>query len=59
MASAAKYHQSIPESKSSAEYIALMSTELARLARSAKLDMLAYLLEIARLEAETACRCGE
>ncbi|MDB5592181.1 MAG: hypothetical protein JWR86_2706 [Enterovirga sp.] len=41
-----------------ANYVADFTAELARLARSAKLDLLAYLLEIAHLEAETSQRRG-
>jgi hypothetical protein len=37
---------------SSAEYIAQMTSELAEMANSAKFDMLTYLLNMARLEAE-------
>lgn len=39
-----------------AEYIADLATQLARLARSNNLELLAYLLEMARLEAATAAR---
>jgi hypothetical protein len=35
-----------------AKYIAQMSAELAEMASSARLDMLAYFLDMARLEAE-------
>jgi hypothetical protein len=38
--------------ESSAEYIAQMTLELAQLANAAGLDMLTYLLNMARLEAE-------
>lgn len=37
-------------------YIAQMTEELAGLARRAELDVLAYLLDIAQLEAETTAR---
>lgn len=37
----------------SAEYIADLTSELAKIARISKLDMIAYLLDIVRLEAET------
>ncbi|MGP8231084.1 MAG: hypothetical protein ACLQL2_00240 [Methylovirgula sp.] len=39
--------------ESTAEYIANMSAELATLAGGAELDTLAYLLNLARLEAES------
>jgi hypothetical protein len=42
-----------PDSTSTAEYIARMSAELADLAGAARLDMLAYFLDMARLEAES------
>jgi hypothetical protein len=44
-----------PDSAMTAEYIARMSAELASLAGTARLDMVAYLLDMARLEAETHC----
>jgi len=37
-----------------AHYIAEMSEELAKMATARRLDMLAYLLDMARLEAEAA-----
>jgi hypothetical protein len=42
-----------PDSAITAEYIARMSAELADLAGAARLDMLAYFLDMARLEAES------
>lgn len=39
-----------------ASYIAEITTELAELARGAKLDLVAYLLDIAQLEAATTVR---
>jgi hypothetical protein len=39
-----------------ADYIAQMTAELARIARTAKLDPLAYFLEMARIEATTCLR---
>jgi len=39
-----------------ADYIAQMTAELARMARTAKLDPLAYFLEMARIEATTCLR---
>ncbi len=39
-----------------ADYIAQMAAELARIARTAKLDPLAYFLEMARIEAKTCLR---
>lgn len=39
-----------------AAYIAEITTELAELARGSKLDILAYLLDIAQLEAATTVR---
>ncbi len=39
-------------------YIAQMTAELVKLARFRRLDLLAYLLEIARLEAEICVRVG-
>ena len=41
-------------STQSAEYIADLTRELAKLARRSRLDVLAYLLDIASLEAKTA-----
>lgn len=38
----------------SAEYIADLTSELAKLARQSRLDVLAYLLDIASLEAKTS-----
>lgn len=38
----------------SAEYIADLTSELAKLARQSRLDVLAYLLDIACLEAKTS-----
>lgn len=40
----------------SAEYIADLSGELAKMARDSKLDLIAYLLDIVRLEADTTVR---
>jgi hypothetical protein len=42
-----------PNGTSTAEYIARMSAELADLAGTARLGMLAYFLDMARLEAES------
>lgn len=39
-----------------AEYIADLTAQLARLARSKDLELIAYLLEMARLEAATTAR---
>ena len=39
-----------------ADYIAQMAAELAQIARTAKLDALAYFLEMARIEANTCLR---
>ena len=39
-----------------ASYIADLTTELARLARGARLEILAYLLDVAQLEASTSAR---
>lgn len=39
-----------------ADYIAQMAAELARIARSARLEPLAYFLEMARIEASTTLR---
>lgn len=44
------------EQTQSAEYIADLTTELAKLARQSRLDLLAYLLDVASLEAKTAAR---
>ncbi|MFO1148883.1 MAG: hypothetical protein U1E62_10965 [Alsobacter sp.] len=41
-----------------AHYVAQLSGELAGMARTAKLDVLAYFLEMAKVEAETARRTG-
>jgi hypothetical protein len=40
----------------SAQYIAQMSAELAAMARSANLDLLAYFLDMARVEATSSVR---
>lgn len=40
------------DAAAAAEYIALMTAELAKMAGLAKLDMLTYFLNMARLEAE-------
>ncbi len=40
--------------RDTAEYVAEMAEELVRLARSANLELLAYMLDIARSEAATA-----
>jgi hypothetical protein len=42
--------------ESAAAYIADLTTELAALARGCRLEILAYLLDIAQLEAENAAR---
>ena len=39
-----------------AQYIAQMSAELASIARASKLDLLAYFLEMARVEATSSVR---
>ena len=39
-----------------ADYIAQMTAELARIARTARLEPLAYFLEMARIEATTSLR---
>ena len=39
-----------------ARYVAEMTAELADLARLHRLDVLGYILEMARLEAENICR---
>jgi hypothetical protein len=41
-----------------AHYVAQLSGEMAVLARSARLDVLAYFLDMAKLEAEAARRVG-
>ncbi len=41
-----------------AHYVAQLSGELAGMARTARLDVLAYFLEMAKLEAESARRTG-
>lgn len=41
-----------------AHYVAQLSGEMAVLARSARLDVLAYFLDMAKLEAESARRLG-
>lgn len=48
--------QDLPDDSGSqsAEYIAQLTDELAKLARRSRLDLLAYLLDIASLEARTA-----
>ena len=43
---------------STAVYLAHMTNELAKLARRAGLDLLGYLLDMARLEAATCARAG-
>ena len=43
-------------SRDTATYIAELTAELADLARTARLDFLAYLLEVAKLEAATSAR---
>lgn len=45
-----------PHPHSAASYIADMTTELAGIARRSKLDVLAYLLDIAQLEAAKSAR---
>ncbi len=42
--------------ENSAEYISQMAAELARIAKASHLDLIAYFLEMAQLEAENACR---
>lgn len=41
-----------------ADYVASMSDDLSRLSRRSGLTVLAYLLDMARLEAESAARTG-
>lgn len=41
-----------------ADYVASMSDDLSRLSRRSGLTVLAYLLDMARLEAEAAARAG-
>ncbi|MGO9675325.1 MAG: hypothetical protein ACLPSF_14350 [Methylocella sp.] len=43
---------------STAVYLAHMTDELAKLAHGAGLDLLSYLLDMARLEAATCARAG-
>jgi hypothetical protein len=45
-------HRSGKDAKGAAEYIAFMTAELAKMSGLAKLDMLTYFLNMARLEAE-------
>ena len=45
-----------PTPQSVAEYIADLAAELARLARSRDLELIAYLLEMARMEAANTSR---
>jgi hypothetical protein len=46
-------------SAETAQYIAEFSAELAYLARESKLDLLAYLLDMARLEAIRSVQAGQ
>jgi hypothetical protein len=46
-------------SAETAQYIAEFSAELAYLARESKLDLLAYLLDMARLEASRSVQAGQ
>ncbi|MEA2988677.1 MAG: hypothetical protein QOG83_1388 [Alphaproteobacteria bacterium] len=47
----------VPDSRAAAaDYIAALLTDLGRLAREHRLDSLGYILEMARLEAETIAR---
>jgi len=46
----------IPDTRGTAVYIASLAEELARLAKRNNLDMLAYILEMARLEADQISR---
>jgi hypothetical protein len=50
---------SAPHAAGVAEYIALMAAELAGMAGAAKLDMLTYFLNMARIEAESHYRRRE
>jgi hypothetical protein len=50
---------SAPDTVGVAEYIALMAAELAGIAGAAKLDMLTYFLNMARIEAESYYRRRE
>jgi len=52
MASETRRKPDVPEVADAALYIASIADELARLAKSHDLDALAYLLEMARLEAD-------
>lgn len=56
--SAAQTEQAEPTMRpaDAADYIAQMAAELAQIARTAKLDALAYFLEMARIEARTCLR---
>lgn len=45
-----------PSKLHTASYIADLTTELSQLARSSGLDVLAYLLDIAQLEASSSAR---
>jgi hypothetical protein len=46
------------EARATAAYIAQMTDELIKLARFDRLDLLSYLLEMAKLEAEICARTG-
>ncbi|MGO9004971.1 MAG: hypothetical protein ACLQIQ_16710 [Beijerinckiaceae bacterium] len=48
-----------PDAAGVAEYVALMAAELAGMAGAAKLDMLTYFLNMARIEAESHYRRRE
>lgn len=50
-------HEEAPTAGEAACYVAEMTGDLAMLARRAGLDTLAYLLEMARLEAENNVQC--
>jgi hypothetical protein len=50
---------SIPDPASLADYVAEITAELASLTGAAKLDMLTYFLNLARIEAELLAQSGE
>lgn len=47
-----------PSPRDTARYIAELSAELVTLARASGLDVIGYLLDLARLEAEETARTG-
>jgi hypothetical protein len=50
------YSQEIGERLAAADYVAALSADLAEIARSSGLDTLGFILDMARLEAESAIR---